>query len=70
MTTAEVSKLLTTFKARITAAQFEGDTTAERIWKEAYQSLEDAEAASLVGSHQRSLRRIQRQTNKRVAALA
>lgn len=70
MTTAEVITLQATFKQQITAAKAAGDITAERIWKEAYQALEDAEAASLVRSHQRSIRRIQRQTTKRVAALA
>lgn len=70
MTTAEVITLQSTFKQKITAAQTAGDITAERIWKEAYQALEDAESASLSRAHLRSIRRIQRQTTKRIKALA
>lgn len=70
MTTAEVITLQSIFKQKITTAKSEGDITSERIWKEAYQALEDAEAESLARAHQRSLRRIQRQTTKRLAALA
>lgn len=57
MTTAEISRLQTTFRDRAAAAKAEGNTEARIAWEQAAALLIDAEGKSITASFERSQRR-------------